>query len=201
MPRLLPMSQWQCFNKQSYYTLLLPLKREDWFSTATTFLLAIHTYMYVLSKPVQLSLVTLNQHKHAMESAIGLCFSTFPNHSICFPPGLYAARATKPRLSSSQYSYLSLPRVSANHPIEHIPAATTSMVDGSLHPTYNRVDKGRPANLAWASPFLRNIGSGRSTKHRGNAVETDAPSPYITHYTEVLFYLRQHKLLSNNSIF
>ncbi|RVX10897.1 hypothetical protein CK203_018331 [Vitis vinifera] len=107
-----------------------------------------------------------------MESTIGLRFSTLPNqYSICMPSGFHAARATKPHLSFS-HSSLSLPQSSRNRPIEHIRGPITCMLDGSLPPTYYRVDKGR-ASMASASPFLHNIGSGRWTNHKGNAAQID----------------------------
>ena len=150
----------------------------------------------------------MNQHNHAMESTIGLRFSTLPNqYSICMPSGFHAARATKPHLSFS-HSSLSLPQSSRNRPIEHIRGPVTCMLDGSLPPTYYRVDKGR-ASMASASPFLHNIGSGRWTNHKGNAAQIDGhslagvPLPGTTsidHYIEVLFHLILYKLLSKINV-
>ncbi|KAJ9690989.1 hypothetical protein PVL29_013247 [Vitis rotundifolia] len=129
-----------------------------------------------------------------MESTIGLRFSTLPNqYSICMPSGFHAARATKPHLSFS-HSSLSLPQSSRNRPIEHIRGPITCMLDGSLPPTYYRVDKGRES-MASASPFLHNIGSGRWTNHKGNAAQIDGhslarvPLPGTTsidHYIELM---------------
>ncbi|KAL6333254.1 hypothetical protein AAG906_028437 [Vitis piasezkii] len=120
-----------------------------------------------------------------MESMIGLRFSTLPNQSIR-PSGLHAARATtKPHLSFS-HSSLSLPKSSRNRPIGNIPVSITCMVDSSLPPTFNRVDKGR-ANMAWASPFLHNISSGRRTNCKGNVAQIDGPSQtHIDHHIELM---------------
>ena len=190
MPCLLPKTM---FSKAVVYIIpcFFPLKERICTVQNRHFLFAIYGHIY---KSV---FYTLNQHNHAMESTIGLRFSTLPNqYSICMPSGFHAARATKPHLSFS-HSSLSLPQSSRNRPIKHIRGPVTCMLDGSLPPTYYRVDKGR-ASMASASPFLHNIGSGRWTNHKGNAAQIDGhslagvPLPGTTsidHYIEVLFHL------------
>ena len=136
-------------------------------------LTSIHSVSYICTK-----------HSHAMESVIGLHFSTLPSPSVRMPSGFHAARATKPhlRLSHSSLSLpkdprslslghnssLSLPQSSGGRPLDHIIGPISCMVDGSLPPIHNRDHRGA-ANVPWASRFLRNVGWGNRSNHKAKA--------------------------------
>ena len=136
------------------------------------FLTPIHSVSYICTK-----------HGHAMESVIGLHFST-PSPSVRMPSGFHAARAAKPhlRLSHSSLSLpkdprslslghnssLSLPQSSGGRPLDHIIGPISCMVDGSLPPIHNRDHRGA-ANVPWASRFLRNVGWGNRSNHKAKA--------------------------------
>lgn len=153
-------------------------------------LTSIHSVSYICTK-----------HSHAMESVIGLHFSTLPSPSVRMPSGFHAARATKPhlRLSHSSLSLpkdprslslghnssLSLPQSSGGRPLDHIIGPISCMVDGSLPPIHNRDHRGA-ANVPWASRFLRNVGWGNRSNHKAKA-GSDGGSLQSDNAKQVLF--------------
>lgn len=110
------------------------------------------------------------------------------------PSGFHAARATKVPQLSFIHSSLSLPKSSRNQPNDRVTAPMISMVNDSLTPTFNRVNKRE--SIARPSSFLRGIGWDRRINHIGNAALVDAVLPHdqprIDHHFQVINFVLVH---------